>query len=53
MGVLSSDLDSNRLKYSNTLVWRYHLALSEGFATTDILQYIYPSDKEMERANLN
>lgn len=54
MGVLGSDpFDGNRLKYSNTLgggdiTW----LLSEGFATTDILQYIYPSDKEMERANL-
>jgi N-acetyl sugar amidotransferase len=54
MGVLGSDpFDGNRLKYSNTLdggdiSW----LLSEGFATTDILQYIYPSDKEMERANL-
>ena len=54
MGVLGSNpFDGNRLKYSNTLgggdiSW----LVSAGFATNDILQYLYPSDKEMERSNL-
>ncbi|MCZ2207717.1 N-acetyl sugar amidotransferase [Cylindrospermopsis raciborskii] len=54
MGVLGSDpFDGNRLKYSNTLeggniAW----LTSEGFKTKEILQYIYPGDEEMERANL-
>lgn len=54
MGVLGKDpFDGNRLKYSNTLgggdiSW----LLSAGFKTTDILQYIYPTDEEMTRSNL-
>lgn len=54
MGVLSAEpFDGNRLKYSNTLeggniTW----LISEGFKTREILQYIYPSDEEMERAHL-
>jgi len=54
MGVLGSEpFDGNRLKYSNTLeggniTW----LISEGFKTREILQYIYPGDEEMERANL-
>lgn len=54
MGVLGSEpFDGNRLKYSNTLEGgNISWLISEGFTTTEILQYIYPSDKEMERANL-
>jgi N-acetyl sugar amidotransferase len=45
--------DGNRLKYSNTLAggdisW----ILNEGFKKYEVLQYTYPSDEEMERANL-
>lgn len=45
--------DANRLKYSNTLAggdisW----ILKEGFKKHQVLQYTYPSDEEMERANL-
>ena len=45
--------DGNNLKYSNTLnggdiSWM----LNEGVKKTDILQFTYPSDEEMEKANL-
>jgi hypothetical protein len=45
--------DANRLKYSNTLAggdisW----IIREGFKNNQVLQYTYPSDEEMERANL-
>lgn len=54
MGVLGSEpFDGNRLKYSNTLEGgNISWLISEGFTTPEILQYIYPNDKEMERANL-
>ena len=54
MGVLGSEpFDGNRLKYSNTLEGgNISWLISEGFTANEILQYIYPSDKEMERANL-
>ena len=54
MGVLGSEpFDGNRLKYSNTLEGgSVSWLISEGFTMPEILQYIYPSDKEMERANL-
>ncbi|HRK56285.1 MAG TPA: N-acetyl sugar amidotransferase, partial [Burkholderiaceae bacterium] len=54
MGVLGSHAsDGNRLKYSNTLGgggidW----LRSAGFESKQILQYIYPSDDEMQRANI-
>ena len=54
LGVLGSKpYDGNRLKYSNTIGgggidW----LLNAGFQTKDILQYIYPSDDEMSKANL-
>lgn len=54
LGVLGADpFDGDRLKYSNTLgggdiSW----LLSEGLETKEILQYIYPTDLDMERANL-
>lgn len=45
--------DGNRLKYSNTLgggdiSW----LTAAGFKRPEILQYIYPSDEEMARANI-
>jgi hypothetical protein len=45
--------DGNRLKYSNTLAggdisW----ILKEGYKKFEVLQYSYPSDAEMERADL-
>lgn len=54
LGVLGkSGSDANRMKYSNTLAggditW----ILKEGIKKSQILQFIYPSDEEMERANL-
>jgi N-acetyl sugar amidotransferase len=54
MGVLGAHpSDGNRLKYSNTLggggvEW----LTNAGFKREHILQYIYPSDEEMSRANL-
>lgn len=54
MGVLGSHAsDGNRLKYSNTLGGGNVDWLTEaGFELKDILQYIYPTDEEMERANI-
>jgi len=54
MSVLGLEpFDGNRLKYSNTLEGgSISWLISEGFTMPKILQYIYPSDKEMERANL-
>ena len=45
--------DGNRLKYSNTISgggidW----LLNAGFLSKEIIQYIYPSDDEMSKANL-
>ena len=45
--------DGNRLKYSNTLAggdisW----ILNEGLSNREVLQFTYPSDEEMQRANL-
>lgn len=54
MGVLGKDLsDGNRLKYSNTLQggnlnWLFDI----GIEKKQILQYIYPSDDEMDKANI-
>ena len=54
MGVLGGHAsDGNRLKYSNTLgggdiSW----LTSAGFSQKEILQYIYPTDEEMEKANI-
>lgn len=54
MGLVGeSASDGNRLKYANTLAggdidWIY----DEGFSSDQVLQYTYPSDEEMERANL-
>ena len=54
MGVLGADpSDGNRLKYSNTLgggdiQW----LTAAGFRHKDIIQYVYPSDDEMDRANI-
>jgi N-acetyl sugar amidotransferase len=45
--------DGNRLKYSNTLGGgNIQWLLDAGFKINQILQYIYPSDEEMERANI-
>ena len=54
MGVLGSHAsDGNRLKYSNTLGGgSVDWLTSSGFELKNILQYIYPSDEEMERANI-
>jgi hypothetical protein len=54
MGVLGAEpFDGNRLKYSNTLGGGGINWLTEaGFRTTEILQYIYPSDLEMSKANI-
>jgi len=54
LGVLSAHpSDGTRLKYSNTIgggdiEW----LTSAGFETKQILQYVYPSDEEMQRAKL-
>jgi N-acetyl sugar amidotransferase len=54
MGVLGTDAsDGNRLKYSNTLGGGDIDWLKKaGFKISEILQYIYPSDNEMVRANI-
>lgn len=45
--------DGNRLKYSNTLAGgNIDWILKEGIDPRQVLQYTYPSDREMERANL-
>ena len=49
----NTDFDGNKLKYSNTLAggdidWIYNAGLEK----KEVLQYTYPSDKEMEQANL-
>ena len=45
--------DANRLKYSNTLAGGdINWIIDEGFKKNQVLQYSYPSDEEMERANL-
>ena len=54
MGVLGSHAsDGNRLKYSNTLGGGDTSWLkAAGLDAKDILQYAYPTDEEMERANI-
>jgi N-acetyl sugar amidotransferase len=54
MGVLGLHAsDGNRLKYSNTLGGgSVDWLTSAGFEFRNILQYIYPSDDEMLRANI-
>lgn len=54
MGVLGKDLsDGNRLKYSNTLQnGDFNWLLNIGVDKKQILQYIYPSDAEMDRAKI-
>jgi N-acetyl sugar amidotransferase len=54
LGVMGkSGSDGNRLKHMNTLAggdlsW----LIEDGIEKKDILQYVYPSDQEMENANL-
>jgi N-acetyl sugar amidotransferase len=48
-----SESDLNKLKYSHTLgggdiTW----LVNEGYKKNELLQYVYPSDDDMERANL-
>jgi N-acetyl sugar amidotransferase len=54
MGVLGKDLsDGNRLKYSNTLQGgNFNWLLDIGIEKKQILQYIYPSDEEMDKAEI-
>ncbi len=54
MGAMgSSAYDGNRLKYTNTLGGgSIDWLLEAGFETTDLLQYRYPTDAEMERAKI-
>ncbi len=54
MGVLGSYAgDGNRLKYSNTLGGgNVDWLTAGGFEIKNILQYIYPSDKDMARAKI-
>lgn len=54
MGVLGKDLsDGNRLKYSNTLEGgNFNWLLDTGVEEKQILQYIYPSDDEMDNAEI-
>ncbi len=54
MGVLGKDLsDGNRLKYSNTLQGGdFNWLLDIGIQKKQILQYIYPSDEEMDKASI-
>lgn len=54
MGVLGKDLsDGNRLKYSNTLQGgNFNWLLDIGIEKKQILQYIYPSDEEMDKASI-
>ena len=48
-----SGSDGNRMKYSNTLAGgNISWIIKEGLRHSQVLQYTYPSDKEMERANL-
>jgi hypothetical protein len=45
--------DGNNLKYMNTLAGgKYDWLLDAGLTTRDILQYMYPTDRDMARANL-
>lgn len=55
MGVLGKDLsDGNRLKYSNTLQGgNLDWLLNLGIEKKQILQYIYPSDEEMDKASIH
>lgn len=54
MGVLGADpSDGNRLKYSNTIGGgEVGWLISAGLEKKEILQYLYPSDDEMARANI-
>lgn len=54
MGVLGKDLsDGNRLKYSNTLAGgNFNWLLDIGVSRKQILQFIYPSDQDMDRAKI-
>ncbi len=54
MGVLGKDLsDGNRLKYSNTLQGgNFNWLLDIGIEKKQILQYVYPTDEEMDKANI-
>jgi len=54
MGVLGKDLsDGNRLKYSNTLGGGdFNWLLDVGVTRKQILQFIYPTDQEMDRAKI-
>lgn len=54
MGVLGKDLsDGNRLKYSNTLQGgNFNWLLDIGIEKKQILQYVYPSDEEMDKASI-
>lgn len=54
MGVMGeNEYDGNKLKHTNTLQGgNYQWLLDVGFTKKDILQHIYPSDVEMDKANL-
>jgi N-acetyl sugar amidotransferase len=54
LGVLGENGgDLNKLKYSNTLAGGdFSWIMEEGLEKRQILQYVYPSDDEMEKANL-
>jgi N-acetyl sugar amidotransferase len=54
MGVLGKDLsDGNRLKYSNTLQGgNVNWLLDIGIEKKQILQYVYPTDEELDKANI-
>ncbi|MFN6083276.1 MAG: N-acetyl sugar amidotransferase [Bacteroidota bacterium] len=54
MGVLGKDLsDGNRIKYGNTLQGgNFKWLLDIGIEKRQILQFIYPSDEEMDKAEL-
>ena len=54
MSVIGKDLsDGNRLKYSNTLRGgNLNWLLDIGIEKKQILQYVYPSDEEMDKASI-
>lgn len=54
MGVMGkSASDGNKIKYANTLAGgNIDWILEAGFSPKEVLQYSYPSDEDMEKANL-
>ncbi len=52
LGTGSLNWDANRMKYSNTIAQGADIYLGDGVTKQHLIPYVYPSDDEMEWANL-